>query len=85
MDLQQFIENIEKILNRIISPAELSICNDLYINYNSSDVFYWVEYSKFKDRPLNYARYIIIKKCTKKEESSGSAWWDNFKKQLEGK
>ena len=82
MDFQEYITEVELLLGRTTSPVECKLLNDLYRDYDTKDTLYWLEYSKTKDRPINYARVLIIKKCQKKNESSGSAWWDNLKKQL---
>lgn len=79
------INKIEEILERTLNPKEYVQCQDLMKDYEEKDILYWIYMAKFKDRPIDYARTCIISKCQKKNESSGSAWWDNLKKQLKEK
>lgn len=82
MNLQAFIQQVEDLISRIVSPAECAILNDLYKDYEVKDILYWVEFSKFKDRPINYARALIMKKCQKKNQETGSEWLDKLKEIL---
>lgn len=82
MDFQEYITEVELLLGRTTSPVEVKLLNDLYRDYDTKDTLYWVEYSKTKDRPINYARVLIIKKCQKKTSPSDSSWLEKLKQQL---
>lgn len=82
MDLQQYIQEVETLLGRIVSPVECRILNDLFKDFEEKETLYWIEYSKFKDRPINYARTLILKKCKKKEEYNSSEWLEKLKQTL---
>lgn len=82
MDFQEYITEVELLLGRTTSPVEVKLLNDLYRDYDTKDTLYWVEYSKTKDRPINYARVLIIKKCRKKTSPTDSSWLERFKQQL---
>lgn len=76
------VEEVQKILERDVTPKEFVMLQDLEKDYTEKDILYWVYMSKFKDRPIDYARVVIIKNCQKKNSSSGSEWWDNLKQTL---
>ena len=82
MDLQQYIQEVETLLGRIVSPVECRILNDLFKDFDTKETLYWIEYSKFKDRPINYARTLILNKCKKKEEYNSSEWLEKLKQTL---
>ena len=81
--MQEFIEDVEKILGRTLTNKEYQICYDLQEDYKIGDIIHYIELSKYKERPIHYARVVMIQnKVRKKNETSGSEWWDNLKKQL---
>ena len=82
MDFQEYITEVELLLGRTTSPVECKLLNDLYRDYEIKDILYWIEYSKTKDRPINYARVLIIKKCQKKTSLTDSTWLENLKMKL---
>lgn len=82
MDFQEYITEVELLLGRTTSPVECNLLNDLYRDYEIKDTLYWIEYSKTKDRPINYARVLIIKKCQKKASLTDSNWLENLKMKL---
>lgn len=77
------INKVERVIGRTLSPVEFQMVCELFESYTEEDILRYVELAKFKDRPINYARTIIIKECKHKDQPSGSEWWDNLKKQLE--
>ena len=81
--MQEYIEQIEKLLGRTITNVEYQICYELHEEYNIGDIIHHIELYKYKDKPIHYARAVLLKSnIQKKNESSGSVWWDNLKKQL---
>ena len=81
--MQEYIEQIEKVLGRTITNAEYQICYELYEKYCEGDIIHHIELYKYKDKPIHYTRTVLIKSnIQKKNESSGTSWWDNLKKQL---
>lgn len=82
MDFQEYITEVELLLGRTTSPVECKLLNDLYRDYNTKDTLFWIEYSKTKDRPINYARVLIIKKCQKKTSTTDSDWLSKLKESL---
>lgn len=81
--MQEYIQEIETIIGRSLTNNEYQICYDLHEEYNIGDIVHHIELSKYKERPIHYARAVILKSgIKKKNESSGSEWWDNLKKQL---
>ncbi|MBO7692430.1 MAG: hypothetical protein J6T10_07325 [Methanobrevibacter sp.] len=83
--MTNIIEETELIIGRATTPKEYTMLMDLKENYDEKDILHYIYIAKFKDRPIDYARVVIIKKCKKKNESSGSEWWDRTKKELEEK
>lgn len=80
--MNNIVEEIQIILGRDVTPKEFVMIQDLNNDYNASDILHYVYMYKFKDRPIDYARVVIIKNCQKKNASSGSDWLDNLKQTL---
>ena len=81
--MQEYIQEVEIILGRTLSNKEYQMCYDLQEEYDKRDIIHYIELSKYKERPIHYARAVMLKSgIRKKTDSSGSEWWDNLKKQL---
>lgn len=78
------IERVQNILERNLSPKEYIMLQDLMKDYNESDILLCVYYGKFKDRPIDYARGMLINKYKKKDQPSetDSEWLNNLKNNL---
>lgn len=80
--MNNIVEEVQKILNRQLTNMEFTMVQDLNNDYNASDIVHYIYMFKFKDRPIDYARVVIIKNCQKKGQPSGSDWLDKLKKKL---
>lgn len=80
--MNELVQEAEMIIGRMLSPKEYTILMDLAKSYTTVDILHFIEWSKFETRPIDYARKIIIDKCTKKDAASGSEWLDKFKESL---
>lgn len=80
--MNELVQETEMIIGRMVSPKEYTILMDLAKSYTTVDILHFIEWSKFENRPIDYARKMIIDKCTKKDADSGSSWLDKFKESL---
>lgn len=78
------IDRIQNILERTLTPKEYIMVKELEKEYYENDIVLCIYYGKFKDRPVDYARYLLINKYKKKEEpkETDSIWLKNLKENL---
>ena len=80
--MNELVQEAEMIIGRMVSPKEYTILMDLAKSYSSVEILHFIEWSKFENRPIEYARKIIIARCTKKDDVNGSKWLDKLKESL---
>ena len=80
--MNELVQEAEMIIGRTVSPKEYTILMDLSKSYSTVDILHFIEWSKFENRPIEYARKVIIDRCTKKDDGSGSKWLDKLKESL---
>lgn len=80
--MDELVQEAEMIIGRMVSPKEYTILMDLAKNYTNVDILHFIEWSKFENRPIDYARKMIIDKCIKKDADGGSEWLNKFKESL---
>lgn len=64
--MNEFFIQVEKIIKRILSPVETTMIIDMVEIYEKEDILKAVESSRYKQRPIDYARAILRNQAKEK-------------------
>lgn len=67
--MNDFFIQVEKIIKRILSPVETTMIIDMVEIYEKEDILKAIESSKYKQRPIDYARAILRNNAKNSQKS----------------
>lgn len=78
--MNDYFIQIEKIIKRVLSPVETTMILDMVEIYEKEDILKAVESSRYKQRPIDYARAILRNQAKEKVQDVAP---ENAKEQLD--